>query len=96
METDCQLFCENIYGAGLGAVPFGEYTTGKDYDFGKVSGKSKIFIKSGFVGQNVYGGGAGVESVKNKDGQFIDFPKMASVKETEVHIFAAKVRIFYK
>lgn len=92
VETDCQLFCENIYGAGLGAVPFGEYTTGKDYDFGKVSGNSKIFIKSGFVGQNVYGGGAGVESVK-KDGQYIDFPDMASVKATEVHIYGRKLTL---
>ena len=93
VETDCQLFCENIYGAGLGAVPFGEYTTGKDYDFGKVGGNSKIFIKSGFVGQNVYGGGAGVESVKNKDGKYIDFPDMASVKETEVHIYGRKLTL---
>lgn len=92
VETDCQLFCENIYGAGLGAVPFGEYTTGNDYDFGKVGGNSKIFIKAGFVGQNVYGGGAGVESVK-KDGQFIDFPNMASVKETEVHIYGRKLTL---
>lgn len=93
VETDCQLFCENIYGAGLGAVPFGIYDTGKDYDFGKVGGKSKIFIKAGFVGQNVYGGGAGVESVKNKDGQFIDFPDMASVKETEVHVYGRKLKL---
>ena len=92
VETDCQLFCENIYGAGLGAVPFGEYTTGNDYDFGKVGGNSKIFIKAGFVGQNVYGGGAGVESIK-KDGQFIDFPNMASVKETEVHIYGRKLTL---
>lgn len=92
VETDCQLFCENIYGAGLGAVPFGEYTTGDNYDFGKVSGNSKIFIKSGFVGQNVYGGGAGVESVK-KDGQYIDFPDMASVKATEVHIYGRKLTL---
>ena len=92
VETDCQLFCENIYGAGLGAVPFGEYTKGDDYDFGKVSGNSKIFIKAGFVGQNVYGGGAGVESVK-KDGQFIDFRNMASVKETEVHIYGRKLTL---
>ena len=92
VETDCQLFCENIYGAGLGAVPFGEYTTGEDYDFGKVGGNSKIFIKSGFVGQNVYGGGAGVESVK-KDGQYIDFPDMASVKATEVHIYGRKLTL---
>ena len=93
VETDCQLFCENIYGAGLGAVPFGEYTTGDNYDFGKVGGNSKIFIKSGFVGQNVYGGGAGVESVKNKDGKYIDFPDMASVKETEVHIYGRKLTL---
>lgn len=92
VETDCQLFCENIYGAGLGAVPFGEYTTGNDYDFGKVGGNSKIFIKAGFVGQNVYGGGAGVESIK-KDGQFIDFPNMASVKKTEVHIYGRKLTL---
>ena len=92
VETDCQLFCENIYGAGLGAVPFGNYTEGKGYDFGKVGGNSKIFIKSGFVGQNVYGGGAGVESVK-KDGKFIDFPDMASVKETEVHIYGRKLTL---
>ena len=92
VETDCQLFCENIYGAGLGAVPFGGYTTGSGYDFGKVGGNSKIFIKAGFVGQNVYGGGAGVESVK-KDGQFIDFPDMASVKETEVHIYGRKLKL---
>ena len=93
VETDCQLFCENIYGAGLGAVPFGEYTTGDGYDFGKVGGKSKIFIKSGFVGQNVYGGGAGVESVKNKDGQFIDFPDMANVQKTEVHVYGRKLKL---
>ena len=92
VETDCQLFCENIYGAGLGAVPFGEYTKGDNYNFGTVKGNSKIFIKSGFIGQNVYGGGAGVESVK-KDGQFIDFPNMASVKETEVHIYGRKLTL---
>ena len=93
VETDCQLFCENIYGAGLGAVPFGEYTTGEDYDFGKVGGNSKIFIKAGFVGQNVYGGGAGVESVKNKNGKYIDFPDMASVQKTEVHVYGRKLKL---
>ena len=92
VETDCQLFCENIYGAGLGAVPFGNYTTGEDYDFGTVGGNSKIFIKAGFVGQNVYGGGAGVESVK-KDGQYIDFPDMANVQKTETHIYGRKLKL---
>ena len=93
VETDCQLFCENIYGAGLGAVPFGEYKADAKYDFGTVSGSSKIFIKSGFVGQNVYGGGAGVESVKNKDGQYIDFPYMANVQKTETHIYGRKLKL---
>lgn len=93
VETDCQLFCENIYGAGLGAVPFGNYTTGEGYNFGTVSGNSKIFIKAGFVGQNVYGGGAGVESVKNKEGQFIDFPNMANVQKTETHIYGRKLKL---
>ena len=93
VETDCQLFCENIYGAGLGAVPFGNYTTGEGYNFGKVGGNSKIFIKAGFVGQNVYGGGAGVESVKNKEGQFIDFPDMANVQKTETHIYGRKLKL---
>ena len=93
VETDCQLFCENIYGAGLGAVPYGEYSTGEVYDFGTVGGNSKIFIKSGFVGQNVYGGGAGVESVKNKDGQYFDFPDMANVQKTEVHVYGRKLKL---
>ena len=93
VETDCQLFCENIYGAGLGAVPFGEYSTGEGYDFGTVGGNSKIFIKAGFVGQNVYGGGAGVESVKNKDGQYFDFPDMANVQKTEVHVYGRKLKL---
>lgn len=93
VETDCQLFCENIYGAGLGAVPFGKYDTDEVYDFGKVDGNSKIFIKAGFVGQNVYGGGAGVESVKNKNGEYIDFPDMASVQKTEVHVYGRKLKL---
>ena len=93
VETDCQLFCENIYGAGLGAVPFGEYTKGEGYDFGKVGGNSKIFIKAGFVGHNVYGGGAGVESVKNEKGQYIDFPDMANVQKTEVHVYGRKLKL---
>ena len=91
VETDCQLFCENIYGAGLGAVPYGEYTTGESFDFGKVSGNSKVFIKSGFIGQNVYGGGAGIESVKDSEGNFIDFQNMAHVNKTEVHLYGRDI-----
>ena len=91
VETDCQLFCENIYGAGLGAVPSKDETNRENCDFGSVNGSSKVFIKSGFIGQNVYGGGAGIESEKTSDGNLIDFPKMAHVNKTEVHLYGRDI-----
>lgn len=91
VETDCQLFCENVYGAGLGAVPYGDYTNSDKYDFGSVTGNSKVFVKSGFIARNLYGGGAGIESVKTPDGEFIDFPNMAHVNKTEVHLYGRDV-----
>lgn len=91
VETDCQLFCENIYGAGLGAIPYGDYTISDKYDFGSVTGNSKVFVKSGFIARNLYGGGAGIESVKTPDGEFIDFPNMAHVNKTEVHLYGRDV-----
>lgn len=91
VETDCQLLCENIYGAGLGAVPYGDYTHSDKYDFGSVTGNSKVFVKSGFIARNLYGGGAGIESVKTSDGEFIDFPNMAHVNKTEVHLYGRDV-----
>lgn len=90
VETDAQPVCENIYGAGLGALPYGDITDGKDYDFGKVGTSSRVFIKSGFIAQNVYGGGAGIESISNSNNEkntWIDFPNMARVPKTEVHIY---------
>ena len=91
VETDCQLFCENIYGAGLGAIPYGDYTNSDNYDFGSVTGNSKVFVKSGFIARNLYGGGAGIESVKTSAGEFIDFPNMAHVNKTEVHLYGRDV-----
>ena len=91
VETDCQLFCENIYGAGLGAVPYGDYTNSDKYDFGSVTGNSKVFVKSGFIARNLYGGGAGIESVKTSNGEFIDFPNMAHVNKTEVHLYGRDI-----
>lgn len=91
VETDCQLFCENIYGAGLGAIPYGGYTNSDNYDFGSVTGNSKVFVKSGFIARNLYGGGAGIESVKTSAGEFIDFPNMAHVNKTEVHLYGRDV-----
>lgn len=86
VETDCQLGCHDIFGAGLGALPYGNFSSGSGYDFGSVKGKSMVFIKGGNVNHSVYGGGSGVESVK-KNGGFIDFPDMAHVEKTEVHIY---------
>ena len=86
VETDCQLTAHDIYGAGLGALPYGDYTDGSAYDFGKVKGKSKVFVKAGTIEGNIYGGGAGVESAW-KNGAYVDFPNMARVENTEVHIY---------
>lgn len=95
VETDCQPFCENIFGAGVGAMPIGNITTanqGESYDFGKVGSLSRVFIKSGYVAQNVYGGGAGIESIydKNKN-TWIDFPNMARVPKTEVYVYGRNI-----
>lgn len=96
VETDCQTFCENIFGAGVGAMPIGNITTanqGESYDFGKVGSLSRVFIKSGYVAQNVYGGGAGIESIydKNKN-TWIDFPNMARVPKTEVYVYGRNIK----
>lgn len=45
VETDCQLGCHDIFGAGLGALPYGDFSSGSGYDFGSVKGKSMVFIK---------------------------------------------------
>lgn len=99
VETDCQPFCENIFGAGVGAMPIGNITTanqGESYDFGKVGTLSRVFIKSGYVAQNVYGGGAGIESIydKNKN-TWIDFPNMARVPKTEVYVYGRNIKYRY-
>ena len=91
VEADCQLFCENIYGAGLGAIPSGDYTNGDNYNFGSVTGNSKVFVKSGYIARNLYGGGAGIESIKTSDGNFIDFPNMARANKTEVHLYGRDI-----
>lgn len=99
VETDCQPFCENIFGAGVGAMPIGNITTAnqrESYDFGKVGSLSRVFIKSGYVAQNVYGGGAGIESIydKNKN-TWIDFPNMARVPKTEVYVYGRNIKYRY-
>ena len=99
VETDCQPFCENIFGAGVGAMPIGNITTanqGESYDFGKVGSLSRVFIKSGYVAQNVYGGGAGIESIYDKNqNTWIDFPNMARVPKTEVYVYGRNIKYRY-
>lgn len=95
VETDCQPFCENIFGAGVGAMPIGNITAnqGESYDFGKVGSLSRVFIKSGYVAQNVYGGGAGIESIYDKNqNTWIDFPNMARVPKTEVYVYGRNIK----
>ena len=108
VEANNQLACYNIYGGGLGALPYGTLneTTDKDndYDFGSVGRDSKVFFKSGNVARNVYGGGAGIESIRvsgnnivsldSKTGSIIDFPDMARVNgKTEVHVYGENVGV---
>lgn len=98
VETDCQPFCENIFGAGVGAMPIGNITAnpGESYDFGKVGTLSRVFIKSGYVAQNVYGGGAGIESIYDKNqNTWIDFPNMARVPKTEVYVYGRNIKYRY-
>lgn len=98
VETDCQPFCENIFGAGVGAMPIGNIieNQGESYDFGKVGSLSRVFIKSGYVAQNVYGGGAGIESIYDKNqNTWIDFPNMARVPKTEVYVYGRNIKYRY-
>ena len=98
VETDCQPFCENIFGAGVGSMPIGNITAnqGESYDFGKVGSLSRVFIKSGYVAQNVYGGGAGIESIYDKNqNTWIDFPNMARVPKTEVYVYGRNIKYRY-
>lgn len=98
VETDCQPFCENIFGAGVGAMPIGNITASQieSYDFGKVGTLSRVFIKSGYVAQNVYGGGAGIESIYDKNqNTWIDFPYMARVPKTEVYVYGRNIKYKY-
>lgn len=98
VETDCQPFCENIFGAGVGAMPIGNIieNQGESYDFGKVGTLSRVFIKSGYVAQNVYGGGAGIESIYDKNqNTWIDFPNMARVPKTEIYVYGRNIKYRY-
>ncbi len=77
VTTDNQLTCRNIFGGGLGAVPYGEQEGTEA--FGVVGGNATVKVTSAIVSQDIFGGGAGVESIKKSD-RYVDFPNMAQVK----------------
>lgn len=64
-------------------------------DFGAVGGNTKVWVKSGYISRNVYGGGAGIESMPlrlNDNDIFVDFPDIARVNgKTEVHIYGETI-----
>ena len=102
VETDNHLDCRNIFGAGLGAQPYGTFDSNAKYDFGSIGGNAKVFMKAGNVSDNVYGGGAGIESARingkeftdfsSRTGEAFDFPDMARVNgKTEVHIYGRPI-----
>ena len=92
VETDNYLSCRNIFGGGLGAKPYlgsataySESETNK-YDFGSVA-NTMVYIKSGIVSNDVFGGGAGITSKLVGD-NYTDFPDMARVTgTTKVHLY---------
>lgn len=90
-----QSMCQNIIGGGIGIEPADvevtrsgkktERLTPTGYEtFGKVGGSSTVNITGAIVAGNVYGGGAGVESVDtDKDNTpDIDFTKIGAVGKT--------------
>lgn len=92
VETDNYLSCRNIFGGGLGAKPYlGSATTYSEsetnkYDFGSVA-NTKVYIKSGIISNDVFGGGAGITSKLVGD-NYTDFPDMARVTgTTKVHLY---------
>ena len=102
VETDNHLDCRNVFGAGLGAQPYGTFDSNAKYDFGSIGGSAKVFMKAGNVSNNVYGGGAGIESARingkeftdfsSRSGEAFDFPDMARVNgKTEVHIYGRPI-----
>ncbi|MBQ0046660.1 MAG: hypothetical protein KBT33_03995 [Prevotellaceae bacterium] len=101
VETDCQLTVRNIFGAGLGYKPYGltaetTQTAANAFNFGQVGRNSDVFIKSGIVSLNVYGGGAGVESYYVSDDATTktDFPNIALVKgKTNVDVYGETIKI---
>lgn len=90
-----QSMCQNIIGGGIGIEPADvevtrsgkktERLTPTGYEtFGKVGGSSTVNITGAIVAGNVYGGGAGVESVDTDkdDTPDIDFTKIGAVGKT--------------
>ena len=69
--------CRNIFGGGVGMA------TDSDVEFlGEVTGTSTVDVRNGIVSGDIYGGGAGIESKKNDDGQPVrDYTNVARVRK---------------
>jgi len=81
-----QSVCQNVFGGGIGIMPASP-NADETYTYGQVTGTTTVNVLGGIVKGNVYGGGAGMESYKEDDGSFIDFPAMGAVgKNTLVTI----------
>lgn len=96
--ADNQLACRNIFGGGIGAQPYtasetlAEESLTNKYDFGSVK-NTCVYIKSGIVSQDVFGGGVGITSNKNGE-TYTDFPDMARVQSgTQVHVYGEKIDV---
>ena len=69
--------CRNIFGGGVGMA------TDSDKELlGEVTGTSTVDVRNGIVSGDIYGGGAGIESKKNDDGQPLrDYTNVARVRK---------------
>ncbi|MGN1375157.1 MAG: hypothetical protein ACI4V5_01235, partial [Prevotella sp.] len=96
VSTDNQLACRSIFGGGRGAQPYSttnNYPESDTYDFGSVN-TSDVYIKSAIVAQDVFGGGAGIRSIKNSSDEYVDFTGMARVKAgTKVHVYGESLNV---
>lgn len=69
--------CRNIFGGGVGMA-----TDSDEELLGEVTGTSTVDVRNGIVSGDIYGGGAGIESKKNDDGQPLrDYTNVARVRK---------------
>lgn len=87
-----------VFGGGIGLRPSDNELKTLDADgaaamtYGQVGGNTTVDVEYGVVIKDVYGGGAGVESLQNNSGNYVDFTNMARVKgRTDVRVHTKEV-----